>query len=286
MIRDRDRNELELQQMRVVVNALDSGLRRFAAGDLSTTLDTLFPAQWEGMRRDFNRGLNALNGTMDSVVGNARLLREESDTLRRAAKQAAETDTEHAHQLSKTVAAVGTLTQRLREQKTRAQHAAAIAQNAQLDIGRPREAVETALKLIAEMGEDQAGQIATERHEALSSATQQVGRELDALCLYLDALTDHLGTLSETAQGQVETGSSIYDDLNEIAKSRRSVSLKADMTTLTLDRVDRQIAEIDQKASRFARVTVIVEPPHDPDPHGSGPHGPGPRGLHLRLVKS
>jgi chromosome segregation ATPase len=285
MIRDRDRNELELQQMRVVVSALDGGLRRFAAGDLSTTLDTLFPAHWEGMRRDFNRGLNDLNGTMDSVVGNARLLREESDSLRRATKQAAETDTEHANQLSKTVAAVGTLTQRLREQKIRAQHAAAIAQNAQLDIGRPREAVEIALKLIAEMG-DQAGQISTERHEALSSATQQIGRELDALCLYLDALTDHLGTLSETAQGQAETGSSIYDDLTEIAKSRRSVSLKADMATLTLDRVDRQIAEIDQKASRFARVTVIVEPPHDPDPHGSGPHGPGPRGLHLRLVKS
>lgn len=286
MIRDRDRNELELQQMRVVVNALDSGLRRFAAGDIGATLDTVFPAQWEGMRRDFNRGLNALNGTMDSVVGNARLLRDESDSLRRATKRAAETDTEHANQLSKTVATVGTLTQRLREQKTRAQHAATIAQNAQLDIGRPREAVKAALKLIAEMGGDQDGEISAERHEALSSTTQQIGRELDALCLYLDALTDHLGTLSETAQGQAETASSIYDDLNEIAKSRRSVSLKADMTTLTLDRVDRQIAEIDQKASRFARVTVIVEPPHDPDPHGSGPHSPGPRGLHLRLVKS
>ena len=286
MIRDRDRNELELQQMRVVVNALDGGLRRFAAGDLGTTLDTLFPAQWEGMRRDFNRGLNTLNGTMDSVVGNARLLREESDSLRKGVKQAAETDAEHTRQLSRTLADVGSLTQRLREQKIRAQHAAAIAQNAQVDIRRPKEAVETALKLIAEMDENQAGPISVESREALSSATQQIGRELDALCLYLDALTDHLGTLSETAQGQADAASSIYDDLNETAKSRRSVGLKADMATLTLDRVDRQIAEIDQKASRFARVTVIVQPPHDPDPHGSGPHGSGPRGLHLRLVKS
>ena len=281
MIRDRDRNELELQQMRSVVDAMDGGLRRFAAGDLSTTIDLSFPIRWEGMRRDFNRGLNALNGTMDSVIGNARLLRDESDTLRKTMTETAEKNASEIERLSGTAATVSTVSQRLREQKARAQHAATIAQNAKLDMQRPREAVAAALQTIEAMSRKPDNDVSKEQLEILSARTQQIGRELDALCLYIDALNDHLGALSEAAENQAGVVSSTHEEMKDIARSQHAVRLKSDMATLALDRMDRQIAEIDQQASRFARVTVITEPPRDPSPVN-----PGRRGPHLRLVKS
>ncbi|MFB9952826.1 hypothetical protein ACFFP0_28610 [Rhizobium puerariae] len=282
MIRDRDPNELELQHMRIVVNALDSGVRRFAAADLGATLDSPFPAPWDGMRRDFNRGLNALNGTMDSVIGNARLLRDESDQLRTAMSEGAERQADHSARLSGAAAAAGALAQGLRQQKALARHTATIARNARLDLSRSAEAVSAALKLIEEMGSDGAdGRQSPDRGEALSAATRQIGRELDALGLYLDALNEHAGNLAEAAGDQAEAASATHADLGELARSRHAASLRTDIATLALDRMDRQIAEIDQKASRFARVTVIVPPPHDP-----APHEPGTRGSHLRLVKS
>lgn len=276
MIRDRDPNELELQHMRVVVNALDSGLRRFAVGDLEATIDTPFPTHLEGMRRDFNRGLRALSSTVDSVIGNARLLRRESDALRKSMTENAGKEAEESTRLSKAVAAAGTVDLGLRQQKALAQHAATIAENAKLDIHRPKEAVAAALRLIEKIGSDPGGKASPGRIEALSEKTEQIGRELDALSLYLDALGEHIGNLAEAVETEAGTASSTYDELNELAKSRRSASLKADIETLTLDRMDREIAEIDQKASRFMHVTVITPPPRDP----------GTRGPHLRLVKS
>ncbi|MBP1846217.1 methyl-accepting chemotaxis protein [Rhizobium petrolearium] len=276
MIRDRDPNELELQHMRVVVNALDSGLRRFAVGDLEATIDTPFPAHFEGMRRDFNRGLRALSGTMDSVVDNASLLRHESDSLRKSMTENAGKEADGSTRLSKAVAAAGSVALGLRQQKALAQHAATIAENAKLDIHRPREAIAGALKLIEKIGKEPGGKASSGRIEALSEKTEQIGRELDALSLYLDALGEHIVNLAEMAETQAGAASSAHDELNELAKSRRSASLKADIETLTLDRMDRNIAEIHQKASRFMHVTVITPPPRDP----------GTRGPHLRLVKS
>lgn len=272
MIRDRDPNELELQHMRVVVNALDSGLRRFAVGDLDATIDTPFPAHFEGMRRDFNRGLRALSGTMDTVVDNARIHRRESDALRKSMTENAGKEADESTRLSKAAADVGTVALGLRQQKALARHAATIAENARLDLHRPKEAVAAALRLVEEIGGDLGGKGVAE----LSETTQQIGRELKALALYLDALGEHVGNLAQMAENQAGAASSAHDELNELAKSRRSASLKADIETLTLDRMDRNIAEIDQKASRFVHVTVIIPPPRDP----------GTRGPHLRLVKS
>ncbi|MGK6312000.1 hypothetical protein [Neorhizobium sp. DT-125] len=270
-----------MRHLRTVVDALDAGLRRFAAGDLNATVDTPFPAQFEGMRRDFNRGVSALNGTLDALVGDVLVLRNESDTLRSAMNENAGKDAEDSDRLSKAAASIGALNQRLREQKTRAQHAATIAYNARLDIRRPKEVVAAALKTIEAIGRKPDGPASKTDLETLSLGTEQIGRELDALCLYLDALNDQLGILSEMAGDQAEIASSISKDLKDISRSRHAAKLKADMATLALDRMDRQIADIDRRANRFVRVGVVTEPPHDP-----APRDPGARGPHLRLVKS
>ncbi|SMF04653.1 hypothetical protein SAMN02982989_4703 [Xaviernesmea oryzae] len=281
MIRDRDRNELELRHMRTVVDALDGGLRRFAAGDLNAAVNTPFPAPFEGMRRDFNRGVGALGGTLDALVGDALVLRSESDTLRNAMNESAGKDAEDSDRLSRAAASIGLMSQHLREQKTRAQHAATIAYNARLDMRRPKEAVAAALKTIEAMGRKPDGPASKVDLETLSLGTEQIGRELDALCLYLDALNDQLGILSETAGDQAEMASSTSEDVKDVSRARHAAKLKTDMATLALDRMDRQIADIDRKAGRFVRVSAVAEPPHDP-----APRDPGARGSHLRLVKS
>ncbi len=281
MIRDRDRNEMELQQLRVVVNALDGGLRRFASGGLTTGIDTPFPIQWEGMRRDFNRGLSGLNGAIDSVLGGARLLREDSASLRDSLTDAGRKDREHTDHLSRTTADSRALAQGFETLKAGSRHAAIIADRAREDLRRPKEAVAAALDVISRMEKrpDQRSQGA-ELGE-LSATTAQIGRELEALGLYLESLGDHLAALMQNADDHAGAAASHCETLAEMTRSRHGARLKGDIAALLLDRMDRQIADIDHKASRFTPVTVITEPPHDPSPAD-----PGGRASHLRLVKS
>src|SRR3546814_20718290 len=55
-MRDRDRLESELLELRAVAAALDGSLRRLACGDVSQQIGAPFPRAFEGMRQDFIRG--------------------------------------------------------------------------------------------------------------------------------------------------------------------------------------------------------------------------------------
>lgn len=67
-----DRNETELRNLRATVDMLDGGLRRFAAGDVRTTFENPFPLHFEGLRRDFNRGIGAVSRAADAVIDTSR----------------------------------------------------------------------------------------------------------------------------------------------------------------------------------------------------------------------
>lgn len=80
----------------LVVDALDEGLRRLAQGDLSQRIDTEFPEEFEGVRRNFNDSIVTLRETIRQVVssagavgGGARQITVAADDLARRTEQQA-----------------------------------------------------------------------------------------------------------------------------------------------------------------------------------------------------
>ena len=89
-MRDRDRLESELLELRAVADALDGSLRRLASGDIYQIIDMPFPRPFEGMRKDFNRGLAAVAGSIDEIISRTRELRSEAAELDHSLRHSAD----------------------------------------------------------------------------------------------------------------------------------------------------------------------------------------------------
>ena len=211
MIQDRESIEMELQKLRAVTNALDGGLRRLAMGDIAQRLDMPFPDQFEGMRRDFNRGLSTLGGTIDAIIGNSRLLQAGSLEMRENIALDEETRAMQTAMIAKAVADISSFTQSVRSQKAHLEHAAMIARNARLDMRQPQEAVE-----LATAAANSAQHSASELHpsaEAIDKLAHQAGElaakasrngEAAVIAQELQTLSEQMATVASDLAAGIE----------------------------------------------------------------------------------
>ncbi|MCJ8519591.1 methyl-accepting chemotaxis protein [Pseudorhizobium tarimense] len=139
-MQDRDKLESELLELRTVVDALDGSLRRLAMGDVYQQIDHPFPRGYDGLRKDFNRGLASVSATIDAIITRTKNVRLESSELRLTLKQKAEEESERDAALSALVAEAGSIADTARSQAAHVEHVSTILHNARLDMRRPKEA--------------------------------------------------------------------------------------------------------------------------------------------------
>lgn len=291
MIRDHDRNETEMRDLRTATDRLDGALRRFASGDVRSTLQEPFSPRLEGMRRDFNRGVSAIGRTVDAVLGGTQDLRNQSSLMREELAEAGRLKTRRADGLSKAAAQAAAGEWAASQQVAATRHLAAIAEKAKLDMRRPKQAIAEATGMIDRLEHDDNRETRSAQLAALRDKSGQIERELHAMELYLAALTDQCAKLSDAAASQAGTIASLRTRMDELARDDRTNEAETVRPDLILDRMDRSVGDIDREASRFLQVTVVTPPPIDPSPFDSGPFDPSPlrrspRAPFLRLVKS
>jgi methyl-accepting chemotaxis protein len=123
----------------------------------------------------------------------------------------------------------------------------------------------------------------TEAAAAARAPVERTGREIAAMSLYVDALDEHTRNLTSGAALEADAASALQTHLSELAKAGRESGSGEYEVKMILDRIDRDIAAIDQQAGRYVHVTVLSPQPPGP---ASPPTSPQPRpGSHLRLVK-
>ncbi len=190
----------------------------------------------------------------------------------------ADVDAARSARLERNSALLGkasTVERNTRQIAATARHAATIAHNARLDQQRPRQALDATLKMIRAIAAEGAS---PERIEAIEAKLGELGRELDAAGLYVEALAGHVDTLAQAAEEQATATADLRERADVAAKSERVDGLAAISPVLSLDRIDRGLNDIERAADRFTHVTVITPPePQDPT---SG------KKTFLRLVKS
>lgn len=143
-MRDRDRLESELLELRAVADALDGSLRKLAAGDIYQQIDAAFPPGFEGMRKDFNRGLASVGMSIDEIISRTRELRSESAELRHGLQRNARDEGRQSAVVSGVVVALSGAVDASRSQTAHVDHISAILHNARLDMDRPKQAASRA----------------------------------------------------------------------------------------------------------------------------------------------
>ena len=141
--REAERAEAKARQD-MVVGTLATGLAGLAAGDLSATLSSPFPPDYEALRADFNAAVDQLRAAIDGVAGHASSI---SDGV---AEVAVATDdlsrrTEHqAASLEQTAAALGEITAGVGKTAEGARQAQALVTAAQAEAGKSGQVMQEA----------------------------------------------------------------------------------------------------------------------------------------------
>lgn len=278
MIRDYDRHETELRETRETMDRLDGSLRRFAMGDIQTIIDQPFPLRLEGLRRDYNRGINTVNKAIDTIGESSQTMRSQANVLR-SSLSAEETAQAARREKARQAAALAAGNERsARHQASLSQHVSAIAHNARADMDRPKDAIAAALKLITKM--EKQADASNPLHQALKAKTEEISRELQAIGLYMDAIADHMGDLCRASDIHAAEATSLKAGVDEVARAPQFDLGPASTPMMSLADINRKLGDIDRETSRFAQVPVFAPPsPTDGDGNGNG------RKPFLRLVK-
>ena len=145
-MQDRDKLEMELLELRTVVDAFDGSLRRLAMGDLHQRIDQPLPRGYDALRKDFNRGLASVSATIDTIVTRSQEVRLDVDSVRHSLRHKAADESSRSSQLAVIAADASSAAEDARRQSSHAQHIATILHNARLDMRRPKEAAAHSLE--------------------------------------------------------------------------------------------------------------------------------------------
>ncbi|MCA0920123.1 methyl-accepting chemotaxis protein [Pseudooceanicola nanhaiensis] len=143
-----------------VVEALRVALGRLAEGDLTASITTRFPEEYEPLRQNYNQALDALHEAMIAVVQNAGSISSEAGEITNAADDLARRTEKQAATLEETAAALDELTASVKSAAEGADDASRMATSAQSN---------------AETGGDVARQAVTAM-DAIRASSQEISK--------------------------------------------------------------------------------------------------------------
>ncbi len=146
-----------------VVRRLADSLHRLSDGDLTVRLTEPFAEDYEGLRADFNRAVEGLEGAMSAVVSAVSGLNAGAGGIAQAADDLSRRSEAQAASLEETAAALDEITATVRKTASGAQEAYQAVSQAQNEAGRSREVVASAVEAIGgiEASSRQVAQIIT-----------------------------------------------------------------------------------------------------------------------------
>ncbi len=156
------RVEAERSQAKVV-EAIATGLERLAAGDLLFRLNENFAPEYEKLRTDFNQSIEAMEGTMTSIVAATQSIGSGTGEISSAADDLAQRTEQQAASLEETAAALEEITATVKRTAEGSLHARAVVSNAKTTAEKSGRIVSSAVDAMGgiETSSRQIGQIIT-----------------------------------------------------------------------------------------------------------------------------
>ncbi|WP_117195268.1 methyl-accepting chemotaxis protein [Rhizobium terrae] len=161
---DRERQEREAQRnadasdLERATSALGEGLRRLAAGDLVTRIDTPFATHLDALRLDFNNSVSTLNNTMLAVGANATAINAGANEIRSSADALSKRTEQQAASVEETAAALEEITTTVKDAAKRAAEVSQLVTRTRTGAEKSSEVVRKAVGAMQEI-EKSSGEI-------------------------------------------------------------------------------------------------------------------------------
>ncbi|MGD9294972.1 MAG: methyl-accepting chemotaxis protein, partial [Roseobacter sp.] len=127
---EKERQRVSGEQKKVV-EALGVALKKLSDGDLNSSIQIVFPADYESLRNDFNAAVDALRQAVSAVVHNTESIRNETKEITAAADDLSRRTEKQAATLEETAAALDELTSSVKSAAEGASEASKISAEAQ-----------------------------------------------------------------------------------------------------------------------------------------------------------
>jgi methyl-accepting chemotaxis protein len=227
-----------LEAAESALSVLDAGLRRVAAGDLSTRIEAPFAERFEGLRGDFNRTIGALDDSMGAITITASTLHGECAEARLRLLQERSTLAEEAPALSAAGASLKEVATDLRRQEGALEDASALACSARLWVGRGREVSAASAKAIDELA-GTGGKLGS-----LAAAMREVAFRMNILSVSANVAAANVSAPQEALKGFASELRVLAEDGADAAKRasvlERDVAPLATETASSLVRLARE----------------------------------------------
>ncbi|MCF6367729.1 methyl-accepting chemotaxis domain-containing protein [Rhizobium halophilum] len=269
-MQDRDKLEIELLELRTVVDTFDGSLRRLAMGDVQQQIQHPLPRGYDGLRKDFNRGLASVGASLDTIIARSRGVRLEADELHQSLKRKTEEEVCRQTALAGKVAETSSAADTARRQSAHVEHIQSILYNARVDMRRPKETAAQS----AEQSERACQSLA--QLKSLTDEVRAMLREASLLALNGGINAAHTGLegeealgaaknlhaltrkVSSTIEALAEASESAVKHANAAATASGQTVREFDALDLYTEALDTQLSSLGQEARQHAVATEDV----------------------------
>ncbi len=176
-------------EQQLVVDTVSTHLSHLSEGDLTTTIDTEFPAEYAALKANFNSALHKLHDLIGSVSESATAIRTGSGEIAQASEDLARRTESNAASLEETAASVTQMDGRLRASASAATRTVERADQAIATVGGGRAVADEAVQAMGRVSDSAKGidsviegldKIAFQTRVLAMNAAVEAGRAGDA----------------------------------------------------------------------------------------------------------
>ncbi|PSJ37161.1 methyl-accepting chemotaxis protein [Sphingomonas deserti] len=268
-----------------VTTALAEGLSALAGGDLTYSLDTAFPPEFEKLRTDFNAAVSELQDAMSTIARATANIQGGSGEISQASDDLSRRTEQQAASLEETAAAMTEITATVQNSASGANEANKLVRATQADAQESSKVVGDAVSAMAEI--EKSSQEITKIIEVIDKIAFQtnllalnasveaahageagrafavVANEVRALAQRSADAAQEIGTLISNSSKQVEGGVTLVGEagkalgriigsVDEVSGLVSQIAMAADQQSSALAQVNTAITEMDKVTQQNA----------------------------------